>query len=234
MLTKPNVRTILAGVDKPADRSTDRPTKGEQTRAAILDAALHIVSKVGLEGLTIGTLADATGMSKSGLFAHFGSREDLQLAVLEHAAQGYGKRWSTRRCKIERGLPRLQALFARWLDWTDRPDLPGGCIMISAAPRVRRPAGRDARRGHRQPARGRHAAARHGAPRDRGGPARPDTDPEQIAFEMLGIVLASHHHRRLLGDKEARKRALTAFDALIARHAAPARRSLRAPLPARP
>ena len=66
------------------------PTKGEQTRTAILDEALRIASRLGLEGLTIGSLADATGMSKSGLFAHFGSREDLQLAVLEHAAQRAG------------------------------------------------------------------------------------------------------------------------------------------------
>src|SRR4249920_892098 len=70
----------------------DKLTKGEQTKAAILDEALQIASRLGLEGLTIGSLAEATGMSKSGLFAHFGSREDLQLAVLEHAAQRYGER----------------------------------------------------------------------------------------------------------------------------------------------
>src|SRR5688500_16378593 len=108
-------------------------TKGEQTRAAILDEALRIASKLGLEGLTIGSLADATGMSKSGLFAHFGSREDLQLAVLEHAAQLYGEKVFVPVLKIERGLPRLGALFERWLDWTLESGLPGGCIMISAA-----------------------------------------------------------------------------------------------------
>src|SRR6266850_4019498 len=108
-------------------------SKGEQTRAAILDAALKVASRLGLEGLTIGTLADETGMSKSGLFAHFGSREDLQLAVLEHAAQRYGELVFTPVLKIDRGLPRLRALFERWLDWTLASGLPGGCIMISAA-----------------------------------------------------------------------------------------------------
>src|SRR5256885_16884273 len=91
------------------------PTKGEQTRAAILDAALKVASRLGLEGLTIGTLADETGMSKSGLFPHFGSREQLQLAVLEHAAQRYGELGFTPTPKIDPRLPRLQPESRRWL-----------------------------------------------------------------------------------------------------------------------
>ena len=193
-------------------------TKGEQTRAAILDEALKIASKLGLEGLTIGSLADATGMSKSGLFAHFGSREELQLAVLEHAAQRYGETVLVPALKIDRGLPRLRAMFERWLDWASASVLPGGCIMIAAAHEY------DDRPG---PIRDALIANQH-----RGnaimrkavrlaideGHLKPDTDPEQISFELLGIVLVTHNHRRLLGDKEARKRALTAFDELIARH----------------
>src|SRR5260221_4558351 len=110
-----------------------KPAKGEQTRVAVLDEALKIASKLGLEGLTIGSLADATGMSKSGLFAHFGSREDLQLAVLEHAAQRYGNKVFLPVLKIEPGLPRLRSLFQRWLEWTLESGLPGGCIMSSPA-----------------------------------------------------------------------------------------------------
>src|SRR3954467_11077270 len=100
-------------------------SKGEQTRTAILDGALKIASRLGLEGLTIGSLADATGMSKSGLFAHFGSREDLQLAVLEHPAQLYGNKGFLPALKIEPALPRLRALFAQWLEWTLASGLPG-------------------------------------------------------------------------------------------------------------
>ncbi len=204
------------------------PTKGEQTRAAILDEALKISSKLGLEGLTIGSLADATGMSKSGLFAHFGSREDLQLAVLEHAAQRYGEMVFVPVLKIERGLPRLRALFERWLDWALESGLPGGCIMISAAAEYDDRPGpiRDAviANQHRGNAIT-QKAVRHAIEE---GHLLPDTDPEQISFEMLGIVLASHNHRRLLGDREARKRALTAFDQLISRHALAVRPARRA------
>lgn len=198
---------------------TPPTSKGEQTRTAILDEALKVASRLGLEGLTIGSLADATGMSKSGLFAHFGSREGLQLAVLEHAAQRYGEQVLMPVLRIERGLPRLRAMFERWLDWAIASGLPGGCIMIAAAAEY------DDRPG---PIRDAVIANQH-----RGdaviqkavrlaveeGHLRADTDPEQIAFELLGIVLATHNHRRLLGDKEARKRALVAFEQLVARHA---------------
>ena len=204
------------------------PTKGEQTRAAILDTALAVASKLGLEGLTIGSLADATGMSKSGLFAHFGSREDLQLAVLEHAAQRYGETVLKPVLKIERGLPRLRALFERWLDWTVASGLPGGCIMIAAAAEYDDRPGpiRDAVIANQ--GRGNAVCERAVRLAVEEGHLCPETDPEQIAFEMLGIVLAHHNHRRLLGDKEARKRALVAFDQLVARHAAAPARRLRA------
>ena len=198
--------------------ATATTRKGEQTRTAILDEALKVASKLGLEGLTIGGLADATGMSKSGLFAHFGSREDLQLAVLEYAAQRYGETVLMPALKIERGLPRLRAMFGHWLDWTLASGLPGGCIMIAAAAEYDDRPGpiRDAvianqHRGNAVTRKAVRLAVDEGH-------LKPDTDPEQISFELLGIVLASHNHRRLLGDKEARKRALTAFDELIARH----------------
>ena len=204
------------------------PTKGEQTRAAILDEALKISSKLGLEGLTIGSLADATGMSKSGLFAHFGSREDLQLAVLEHAAQRYGETVFVPVLKIERGLPRLRALFERWLDWALESGLPGGCIMISAAAEYDDRPGpiRDAVIANQH--RGNAITQKAVRLAIEEGHLGTDTDPEQISFEMLGIVLASHNHRRLLGDREARKRALTAFDQLISRHALAVRPARRA------
>jgi AcrR family transcriptional regulator len=209
-------------------RRVEKLTKGEQTRAAILDESLRIARRLGLEGLTIGTLADATGMSKSGLFAHFGSREDLQLAVLEHGAKQYGENVLMPALKIDRGLPRLRALFERWLDWTLQTEVPGGCIMVSAAHEYDDRPGpiRDAavemqRRGIGVTERAVRLAIEEGH-------LKKETDPEQIAFELLGIVLASHNHGRLLGDKEARRRALTAFDALISRYAAPAQPRLRA------
>src|SRR5215510_12156493 len=113
--------------------ASSRISKGERTRAAILDAGFHIVSKAGLEGLTIGSLAEATGMSKSGLFAHFGSREDLQLAVLERGREKFGEAVLIPALAKPRGVPRLRAAFANWLDWTESAELPGGCVMLGAA-----------------------------------------------------------------------------------------------------
>ncbi|HEX4927298.1 MAG TPA: TetR/AcrR family transcriptional regulator [Burkholderiales bacterium] len=194
-------------------------TKGEQTRTAILDEALKVASRLGLEGLTIGSLAEVTGMSKSGLFAHFGSREGLQLAVLEHAAQRYGETVLGPALKIERGLPRLRAMFERWLDWAIASGLPGGCIMIAAAAEYDDRPGpiRDAVIANQH--RGMALTQKAVRLAVEEGHLRPDTDPEQISFELLGIVLAAHNHRRLLGDKEARSRALVAFEQLVARHA---------------
>src|SRR2546427_9611008 len=108
-------------------------TKGERTRAAILGEALRLVSKAGLDGLTIGTLAEATGMSKSGLFAHFGSREELLLAVLAHGQAEFTEVVFQPAMAKPRGLPRLRALFVNWLDWTESADLTGGCPMIGGS-----------------------------------------------------------------------------------------------------
>jgi len=158
-------------------------------------------------------------MSKSGLFAHFGSREELQLAVLEHAAQRYGETVLMPALKIERGLPRLLAMFEHWLDWTLASSLPGGCIMIAAAAEYDDRPGpiRDAVIANQH--RGNAVTRKAVRLAIEEGHLKTDTDPEQITFELLGIVLASHNHRRLLGDKEARKRALKAFEELVARHA---------------
>jgi len=195
------------------------PTKGERTRAAILDAAFRIVSKQGLEGLTIGSLAEATGMSKSGLFAHFGSREGLLLAVLERGQEEFIEVVINPALAKPRGLPRLRALFVNWIDWTESADLPGGCPMIGAATEFDDKPGpvRD------RLAQGQRAwidtltrATRQAVEQ---GQLAPGTDPEQISFEMFGIALVVHHHRRLLGYQKARSRALDAMDALIARHA---------------
>src|ERR1700704_5255030 len=98
--------------------SGNAETKGERTRAAILGEALRLVSKAGLEGLTIGTLADATGMSKSGLFAHFGSRGELRLGVRAHGEAEFTEVVFQPALAKPRGLPRLRAMFVNWLDWT--------------------------------------------------------------------------------------------------------------------
>lgn len=199
----------------------DKPTKGEQTRTAILDKAVEITSQLGLEGVTIGSLADATGMSKSGLFAHFGSREELLLATLDHGAMLFTQVVLAPALKEARGTARIRALFGNWLDWTESSKLPGGCPMIGAASEY------DDRPG---PVRDRLRLGQNqwiGVLKKavllaiETGEIAPETDTAQFAFEMFGIALVTHHHRRLLGDSKARERAIAALDRLIAAHAAP-------------
>ena len=194
-------------------------TKGERTRAAILDAALRLVSKAGLDGLTIGTLADATGMSKSGLFAHFGSRDELLLAVLAHGQSQFGEVVFQPAMAKPRGLPRLRAMFVNWLDWTESAELPGGCPMIGGAAEFDDKPGpvRDMLAGGQRTWIETLKRAVRQAIEER--QLAPDTDPEQIAFEMFGIALVVHHHRRLLGYRKARERALAALDSLFHRQA---------------
>jgi AcrR family transcriptional regulator len=199
---------------------TPQTTKGERTRAAILDEALRLVSKAGLDGLTIGTLADATGMSKSGLFAHFGSREELLLAVLAHGQAEFTEVVFQPALAKPRGLPRLRAMFVNWLDWTESAELPGGCPMIGGATEFDDKPGpvRDMLAGGQRTwietlKRGVRQAVEEGQ-------FAKDTDPEQIAFEMFGIALVVHHHRRLLGYKKARERALAALESLFKRYCA--------------
>jgi AcrR family transcriptional regulator len=193
--------------------------KGARTRAAILDAGFHIVSKSGLEGLTIGTLAEKTGMSKSGLFAHFGSREELILAVMDRGQQEFLKLVVNPALSRPRGLPRLKALFVDWLGWTESADLPGGCPMIGGAIEFDDKPGivRDALATGQRAWIGTLTRATRQAIEQ--GQLDPATDPEQISFELFGIALVVHHHRRLLGYEKARSRALAAFEALIERHA---------------
>lgn len=196
----------------------DKPTKGEQTRITILDEALNIARRLGLEGLTIGTLAEATGMSKSGLFAHFGSREDLLLAVLARGQDEFIKVVVTPALSKARGLPRLRALFENWIDWTESADLPGGCPMIGGASEFDDKPGpvREAlAAGQRAWIDTLNRAIRQAIEQEQ---LAPGTDPEQISFEMFGMALVVHHHRRLLGYDKARTRALGALETLLERY----------------
>src|ERR1700712_2712087 len=106
--------------------------KGEQTRVAILDAALDLASRDGLEGLTIGLIADRMQMSKSGVFAHFGSREDLQIAVIQEYHRRFEEEVFFPSLKEPRGLPRLSAMYAGWVTRHTR-EIDSGCMYISGA-----------------------------------------------------------------------------------------------------
>lgn len=195
--------------------------KGEQTRAAIVDAALEMSARDGLEGLTIGALAERMGMSKSGVFAHFGSREDLQLAVLKAYERRFVDGILVPALKERRGLSRLLAIGERWIERT-AIEAARGCILIAGATEYddRPGALRDelvamVRSWQRELTRAIRQAVESGELRE-------DLDAADLVFGLHGIVLVLHHDARLLQNPEAPGRARRAFARLIDAHRATA------------
>ena len=195
--------------------------KGDDTRSSILQQALELSAEVGLEGLTIGTLAKRVGMSKSGLYAHFESKEDMQRQVLDAAAVCFVDAVVSPALKKPRGLPRVRALFERWLDWISSTERKGGCLFIGSATELDDRPGpvRDTLVGHLRDVTG--ALCRAATIAVEEGHFRDDLDVDQFTFELWGILLAHHHFERLMGNRDARKRSSLAFTALV-RRAAPA------------
>jgi AcrR family transcriptional regulator len=195
--------------------------KGRQTRAAILDAALALASHIGLEGLSIGALAEVTGMSKSGVFAHFGSREELQISVVREYHAKFEEEVFRPALNEPRGLPRLRALFDRWLKRVS-VEIDSGCIYISGAVEFDDRPGpvRDALVTMVQT--WQHALERAIRTAVSEGHLRADTDPEQVLFEIHGLILAIHHDARFLRHAGADERARAAFGRLIEHWSVPA------------
>jgi AcrR family transcriptional regulator len=189
--------------------------KGAQTKQAILNHALGLATRVGIEGLTIGRLADDLGMSKSGLIAHFQTKEALQVQVLQTGAHRFVEDVLRPALKAPRGEPRLRALFEGFLAWEASPSLPGGCPLIAASTEL------DDRPG---PARDYlvqtrrdlldlvASTARSAIDEDQ---FRVDLDPDQFAYDFWGAMLGYHHASRLMRDPRARDRASAAFESLI-------------------
>jgi AcrR family transcriptional regulator len=187
--------------------------KGEETRQSILTRAFELANVVGVSGLSIGRLADATGLSKSGLFAHFGSKEALEVAVVEEATRQFVQDVMMPALRRPRGEPRVRALFDRWLTWGLRP---GGCFFVGASAEL------DDRPGPPRDALVQAlkdwidalaTAAQIGVTE---GHFRADLDSKQFAFEIYGIMLATHTFNRFLQDPTSLDRTRQAFDRLLA------------------
>jgi AcrR family transcriptional regulator len=190
--------------------------KGEATRAAILERGVQLATQTGLDGLTIGRLATDLGLSKSGLFAHFRSKEALQIQVLDAAAERFVEEVVRPAVKKPRGEPRLAALFERWLAWAKSNSGLGGCVFVAAAAEL------DDRPG---PVRDRLVALQKGwleimAAVYRTGVEerhfRSDVDAEQFAYDLYSVMLGFHHAARLLRDPQADSHANAAFERLLA------------------
>jgi len=186
--------------------------RGDATREVILEEAERLARRVGLGGLTIGSLATSTALSKSGLFAHFGSKESLQLQVLEYTSDRFIREVVRPAVRLPRGEPRLRALFENWLEWDSAP---GGCLLASSSFELDDQSG---------PVRERLVSDQRdwldtlamivsGGITE--GQFRPDVDPRQLAQDIVGVMLAFHVTSRLLHDPEAGPRARRGLDALL-------------------
>ncbi|MDR2991215.1 MAG: TetR/AcrR family transcriptional regulator [Burkholderiaceae bacterium] len=198
----------------------ERPVaKGRQTKAVVVDAALNLAAQVGLEGLSIGAVAELTRMSKSGVFAHFGSREELQISVVREYHRRFEQEVFYPALQQPRGLPRLRAMFANWMQRTS-VELDSGCIYISGATEF------DDRPGPVRDALVASVslwqAAVHRAivQAKEAGHLRAAADERQIAFEIHGLILALHYEARFLRAPGAIERATAGFEAILARNAA--------------
>jgi AcrR family transcriptional regulator len=189
--------------------------KGEDTRAQILAAAVEMASAGGFEALTIGTLAEKTGMSKSGLFAHFGSKLDLQVAALDEAARIFTEAVFVPAMKVPRGVKRLRALFENWISWPQRARLPGGCPIDAAGREYQHQPGpmRDAIVARQKQLDAALTKAVQLAVDE--GEFAADIDPGQVAFDMIGVILVFYRTELVLGTLESSRRARTAFDRLV-------------------
>lgn len=209
----------------PAVAAAESLSKGAQTKERILERAFRLATRDGLEGLTIGTLATDMGLSKSGLFAHFGSKEGLQVEVLRAAAQRFTETVLVPAFKAPRGEPRIRTAFQNWLAWVNEPGredgkgegrkVPGGCIFIAAATEL------DDREGppreflvasQKELFATLAKAARIAVEQ---GHFRSDLDPDQFAYELFGIVFSYQHAKRLLRSPRAEARARAAFERLL-------------------
>ena len=191
--------------------------KGDLTRQSILAHAAGLASRVGLEGLTIGRLADDLDLSKSGLFAHFRSKEALQMKVLEHAAARFTEVVIRPALAAPRGEPRLRALFERWRRWPKESGMPGGCFFVQAAAELDDQPGPARDLLVRQQKDWLDVIATVVRTAIAEGHFRKDVDPEQLAFDLYGVMLAWHHAARLLRDARAETRARDAFDGMVDR-----------------
>lgn len=178
-----------------------------------------MASRDGLGGLSIGRLATELGLSKSGLFAHFGSKEELEVEVLKAAAGQFSEQVMRPALQAPRGVARLRKMFKNWMAWVNDPGQPGGCIFLAAGAELDDSPGpqRDFLVAAQSALRATLAKAARLAVEE--GELRRDLDCEQFAFELQGLVMAYQHSRRLLRDPKAEQHVKAAFERLLATNA---------------
>jgi AcrR family transcriptional regulator len=200
-------------LDEANDRAISSPmtelAKGDRTRARILDEAVELASVSGVGALTIGPLAERLGLSKSGLFAHFRSKEALQVETLDRAAERFRALVTEPLRAVPDKAARLRIFFSGWIDWLDTSGPAGGCPILAAAIEF------DAVAGPVHDAAARHFGELHALIVKLARAARPQADPQVLAASVTGLAMSHLVRLRLLGDRQARAVTLRAFDALL-------------------
>ena len=191
-------------------------TKGEDTKLMILEAGLDMASQLGLEDVSIGALAKATHMSKSGLFAHFQSKENLQSEILSYAGQHFFQSVVVPALKTEAGILRIRALVDNWNHWTS--ELAGGCVFVQASNAFNNRLGKVRDFLLLQQEAWIDSLSRIARSAIRVGHFREDIDCEQFAFELYSLLLGFHLYHKLLKNEDIQQRQQTALETLIVRY----------------
>jgi AcrR family transcriptional regulator len=187
--------------------------KGEETKHAILQQGLDMASRVGLENVTIGSLAKVMGMSKSGLFAHFQSKENLQLEILGYAADNFAENVVMPAIRSAAGIDRIRTLVEKWIGWGAR--LTGGCIFVSAATEFADRPGKVRDVLKRQQEDWIESLQKLAASAIKTGEFKNGIDTGQFAFDLYSLLLGFHYYQRMLDDKGTRKRQEAALERLL-------------------
>lgn len=198
-----------------ASQTDGRRLRGDKTRRAILAEAVDLASIEGLDGLSIGGLATRLGVSKSGLFAHFGSKEELQLETVDAAAERFESEVWAPVADLAPGLTRLEALLDSWLGYFSRPVFPGGCFFANVQHEFDSRPGAVRDRIAEQKQRWTDLLVRHIETAQSRGELKPDIDPEQLAFELDSYALQANSRYQLTGDAKAFELAAAAVRRVI-------------------
>jgi len=188
-------------------------TKGEDTKHIVLEAGLDMASQLGLECVTIGNLAKATNLSKSGLFAHFQSKENLQIEILNHAARLFSEGVIVPALKTKAGIPRIRALVDNWIQWSS--ELTGGCIFVSASTDFSDRPGKVRDLLLYQQKQWIDCLRRIAQSAVQAGDFKPNIDFDQFAFDLYSLLLGFHLYYKLLDDAESKKHQETALVRLL-------------------
>ncbi len=183
------------------------------TKGNILEAGLGLASRLGLEAVTIGALAKATGMSKSGLFAHFRSKENLQIEILRHAGEIFAHDVVVPTLRVASGEARIRALVANWIRYAR--NLSGGCIFVTASSDFKERPGKVREFLLSQQESWIDSLRRVARSAMEAGEFRRDVDLDQFAFELYSLLLGFHLYHTLLDDAETERRQEAALDQLL-------------------